>query len=171
MFTPDVQPYAVRLEVLSHAPGTPNQPSALVLPAKLNQEQKDDLDMPKVPQKTSERPRTQGQLEGVTGSTVLNSPQRRTRSLLCSALWLFCARKKPESSLCLLSPCPLIPWVPPVVAPSGVKRQEGTRSQQPSCLRLRTRLREPRASDSYQPHWAPESQLPLQEHWTPEQAL
>lgn len=134
MFTPDVQPYAVRLEVLSHAPGTPSQPSALVLPAELNQEQKDDLDMPKVPQKTSERPRTQGQLEGVTGSTVLNSPQRRTRSLLCSALWLFCARKKPELSL----PAVSLPTYPLGSTSSSTFRGEKTGRNQISTTFLPT---------------------------------
>lgn len=68
MFNPSSCP--VGFEVPRHLPGTPpatrRQPSAVGL-AEMKQAEQDDLNMPRVPQKTSDRPRTCGQLDE-TGS-------------------------------------------------------------------------------------------------------
>lgn len=66
MFNPSSCP--VGFEVPRHLPVTPrpSQPSAVGL-AEMKQAEQDDLNMPRVPQKTSDRPRTCGQLDE-TGS-------------------------------------------------------------------------------------------------------
>lgn len=94
----------------------------------------------------------------------LFSESMRANGLLTSARKLLCARKKSQRlsmSAVSVSHCPLGSISNRALRGQRIGRNRTTKP--PSGLWLLTRL--PRASDSYQPCWAPESQLPLQEHW------